>query len=107
MTKKEIQEYIIYLKTHPEAYVEMVSGCKLHWYQKLFLRAIFKFEEKKNKGKINWQVGGRCFMTYPLKKIVLKNGSELTTVPSNETVRGNRSKYIYPVYYDEIEGDIE
>jgi hypothetical protein len=107
MNKEQLPDYIKYLREYPEAYVELVSGCKLHWYQKVLLRAMFKFNEKKNKGKINWQIGGKNFVTYPLKKIVFKNGSEITIIPAEGTVRSNRSKYVYPTYYDENEGEIK
>jgi hypothetical protein len=105
MGNEKLQEYIKYLKTHPEAYIEMVAGCKLHWYQKVLLRTMFKLYEKKNKGKINWQIGGTTFATFPTKGVVfeLENGSTITTIPSNETVRGNKSKIVYSVYYDENE----
>lgn len=107
MDKEQLQDYIQYLKAHPEEYVEMVSGRKLHWYQKVLLRAMFKFNEKKNKGKINWQIGGRNFVNYPLKKFVFKNGSEVTIIPAEGTVRSNRSKYVYPAYFDKNEGEFK
>lgn len=87
MTKKEIQEYIKYLRSRPEEYVELVSGCKLHWYQKVLLRMMFKMEDKKNKNTM-----------------IFKNGSIVMSIPTNKVVR---SKIKYPVYYDEFEGDSE
>lgn len=90
MDKEKIQNYIEYLKAHPEKYVEMVTGHKTPFWQKIFIRMIDKIETRKNKGKIVYQIGGNTFVSIPTKRVV---------------VRGNRSKCIYPVYFDEIEGD--
>ena len=92
MNKEKFQELIKYLKEHPEKYVEMVIGRKIPLWQKIFIRMIDKIETRKNKGKIVYQIGGNTFVSIPTKGVV---------------VRGNRSKYIYPVYYDELEGDVE
>jgi hypothetical protein len=87
------------MKSNIDKYIEFLTdmhGLKLHWYQKQFLKMMCKLP--KYKGEVE---------SFKQKTIHFKNGSRITAISTNETVRGNRSKYIYPVYFDEIEGDID
>lgn len=79
MDKEQLQDYIKYLRSHPEAYIEMVTGRKLPLWKKIFVRMMDKIENRKYKGKI-----------------VFKCGSMIVAVPTKGVVRGNKSKYIYP-----------
>lgn len=82
--KSDVDKYIKFLTD--------VYGLKLYWYQKQFLKAICKLPKYKgevesfNKGIINFE-----------------NGSRITIIPTDDVVRGNRSKYIYPLDDAEIE----
>ena len=86
-------------KSDVDKYIEFLTNMyelKLHWYQKQLLKMMCKLP--KYKGEVE---------SFSKGIINFKNGSRIVMVPANETVRGNRNKYIYPVYYDEIEGDIK
>jgi hypothetical protein len=77
MNKQKFTEYISYLRTHPEAYVEMMTGQKISLWQKLIIRTLDKIERVKYKN---------C--------IILKNGSVIYCTSSKNVKRSNRSKLI-------------
>jgi hypothetical protein len=74
---EELEEYIQYLKTHPDKIAEMWIGYKLHWWQKLYLRSLSKIENIKYKNCIRF-----------------KNDSVIYCIPTRNTIRGIKSELI-------------
>lgn len=46
MTYQEKKDFIKYLRTHPEYYVEMVTGVKLPLYQRILIKFLSKIKRK-------------------------------------------------------------
>jgi hypothetical protein len=78
--KKKISDVDKYLE-----FITNLSGLKLHWYQKQFLKAMCQLP--RYKGEVE---------SLSKRVINFKNESRIVMIPTNETVRGNRSKIIYP-----------
>lgn len=46
---KRGEEFIKYLKEHPDFYIELVAGFKLKWYQRLLIKYWYNKKERRNK----------------------------------------------------------
>lgn len=77
MDKQKLSEYISYLRTHPEVYVEMVTGQKLSLWQKLIIKLLNKI------GKVKYK---NC--------IRFKNGNVIYCTSTKNVIRSNRSKLV-------------
>lgn len=57
MNEVKLKDYISYLKSNPDAYVEMVTGRKLPLWQRLIVKVMSKMDIKKDRGYIEFKNG--------------------------------------------------